>query len=147
MANTVEAAEELLRVLEKCDATLSYVGTKLSKELDSRSSKVNLLSLVQRIRRLEGEMPELITECQSLIKEKQALVDTAKQLLVSNHMFAASLSARSGKSFERGSNTQQAFQQALAEWDNQVTARVPDTSNPGFSREELNSALASTLFT
>ncbi|KAK9822805.1 hypothetical protein WJX81_000337 [Elliptochloris bilobata] len=148
MTSLPAATEHFLTSLEKAEADLKAVARRFEEEFQERCGgvAVNPLSILQRIKKLERELPQVREECCAVLEAKQALVDAAHRGLAGNHAAVVQLQGRAG--LPPGDDAAlRDFAGAVAEWSRVVGALGSGTSECNAPNSgSLNRALVDSVF-
>jgi hypothetical protein len=124
MTRLPEACEVFIASLEKAYAELEWIAGQLEEQFASKDATggVNPLTLVQRIHRLQSDVPAVATECEKLLTAKTAVVVSVKDRLQSNVELLDRLQRRAG--LEPGSHgALDPILSSVAELEQRLTVR------------------------
>ncbi|KDP33491.1 hypothetical protein JCGZ_07062 [Jatropha curcas] len=142
-----QAADSLVNLLTKANHDLTLVQLKLEKEFQQvYPDNANPMKLVNRIKKIQGDITALKEQCRELLVAKQDLIDKAQTTLIGNRSLLQKMQASMGIPIT-SADEDPAFanlNQIIDEWTVQVRSRTGDevqNSEP----EDVNRLLFSAI--
>lgn len=142
-----QATDSLVNLFTKANNDLTLVQLKLEKEFQQiYPDNANPVKLVNRIKKVQGDLTVLKDQCQELLAAKQDLIDKARTVLVGNRNLIQRMEVSIGVDVT-GDAEDPAFvnfNQIIDEWTTQVRARTGDEKHDS-DAEDINKLLFSAI--
>ncbi|GLC45178.1 hypothetical protein PLESTM_001696800 [Pleodorina starrii] len=142
-AVTRQGTEDLIAALRKGETALEQIAHRMEEEAERRfcrPGEVNPVQLVQRIRKLASELPQLQASCQDLLSAKQGLVDAAQRQLVANYTMLKHVCDTAGAE-TMNEEEFRSFKESVGEWNSKLH-RHSSAAGQVLSRQDINDAIA-----
>ncbi|KAH8482880.1 hypothetical protein H0E87_030102 [Populus deltoides] len=142
-----QATDSLVNLFTKANNDLTLVQLKLEREFQQiYPDNANPVKLVNRIKKVQGDLTVLKDQCQELLAAKQDLIDKARTVLVGNRNLIQRMEVSIGVDVA-GDAEDPAFvnfNQIIDEWTAQVRARTGDEKHDS-DAEDINKLLFSAI--
>ncbi|KAI5556105.1 hypothetical protein BDE02_18G012600 [Populus trichocarpa] len=142
-----QATDSLVNLFTKANNDLTLVQLKLEREFQQiYPDNANPVKLVNRIKKVQGDLTVLKGQCQELLAAKQDLIDKARTVLVGNRNLIQRMEVSIGVDVT-GDAEDPAFvnfNQIIDEWTTQVRARTGDEKHDS-DAEDINKLLFSAI--
>ncbi|KAL9376124.1 hypothetical protein Peur_030244 [Populus x canadensis] len=142
-----QATDSLVNLFTKANNDLTLVQLKLEREFQQiYPDNANPVKLVNRIKKVQGDLTVLKDQCQELLAAKQDLIDKARTVLVGNRNLIQRMEVSIGVD-GTGDAEDPAFvnfNQIIDEWTTQVRARTGDEKHDS-DAEDINKLLFSAI--
>uniref|UniRef100_A0A6M2EZ28 Protein FAM33A n=1 Tax=Populus davidiana TaxID=266767 RepID=A0A6M2EZ28_9ROSI len=142
-----QATDSLANLFTKANNDLTLVQLKLEREFQQiYPDNANPVKLVNRIKKVQGDLTVLKDQCQELLAAKQDLIDKARTVLVGNRNLIQRMEVSIGVDVT-GDAEDPAFvnfNQIIDEWTTQVRARTGDEKHDS-DAEDINKLLFSAI--
>ncbi|KAL9338680.1 hypothetical protein Peur_067695 [Populus x canadensis] len=142
-----QATDSLVNLFTKANNDLTLVQLKLEREFQQiYPDNANPVKLVNRIKKVQGDLTVLKDQCQELLAAKQDLIDKARTVLVGNRNLIQRMEVSIGVDVT-GDAEDPAFvnfNQIIDEWTAQVRARTGDEKHDS-DAEDINKLLFSAI--
>ncbi|XP_011036717.1 PREDICTED: uncharacterized protein LOC105134123 [Populus euphratica] len=142
-----QATDSLVNLFTKANNDLTLVQLKLEREFQQiYPDNANPVKLVNRIKKVQGDLTVLKDQCQELLAAKQDLIDKARTVLVGNRNLIQRMEVSIGVDVT-GDAEDPAFvnfNQVIDEWTTQVRARTGDEKHDS-DAEDINKLLFSAI--
>ncbi|KAJ6856306.1 hypothetical protein POPTR_018G016300v4 [Populus trichocarpa] len=142
-----QATDSLVNLFTKANNDLTLVQLKLEREFQQiYPDNANPVKLVNRIKKVQGDLTVLKDQCQELLAAKQDLIDKARTVLVGNRNLIQRMEVSIGVDVT-GDAEDPAFvnfNQIIDEWTTQVRARTGDEKHDS-DAEDINKLLFSAI--
>lgn len=123
-----QATDSLVNLFTKANNDLTLVQLKLEREFQQiYPDNANPVKLVNRIKKVQGDLTVLKDQCQELLAAKQDLIDKARTVLVGNRNLIQRMEVSIGVDVT-GDTEDPAFvnfNQIIDEWTTQVRPQPP----------------------
>jgi len=136
---------EILQIeFQRAETDLQYVTHKLEAEYSQKckGTEANPLILLQRLKKLEEELPILRAECELIVASKQDILELSQTLLTKNRMILQRLEQKVAQSFETNESQQlqTQFHELYFNWNKEVGVYMGMPQNNGqiLSSQNLN---------
>ncbi|CAN0860512.1 hypothetical protein LINGRAHAP2_LOCUS7963 [Linum grandiflorum] len=142
-----QAADSLVNLLTKAHHDLTAVQFKLEKEFQQTyPDNANPVKLVNRIKKVQDEVTELMDRCRELLAAKQDLIDKARATLLGNNTVINRMQVSTGippTSVDEDSAFTD-FNQVVDEWRTQVRSRTGNEAQDS-DGQDINKLLFSAI--
>ncbi|CAK7353994.1 unnamed protein product [Dovyalis caffra] len=142
-----QATDSLVNLFTKANNDLTLVQFKLEREFQQiYPDNANPVKLVNRIKKLQGDLTVLKDQCQELLAAKQDLIDKARTVLVGNRNLIQRMEVSMG--FDVTGDAEDPafvnFNEIIDEWTTHVRARTGDETHDS-DAEDVNKLLFSAI--